>query len=357
MTRARIRYLVRKRIKGHIYLYWQPGPDLRDAGWRARRLSDNFSEAVVEAETLNADVDRWRRDGSSGPKEGTIKWLIASYSKSPRYQKIADSTKAEYRQHLKIIEETFGDLGVKAIDRRVVFAFRDQFTDRPHRGNAVMRTLRILLQHGVNLGLLDLNPAQRFEQLNTRPRDQIWTHIQEQAFLAKAHELGMPSIGLGFSLGVYTAQRLGDVLRLPWSKFDGDWINGVRQGKTGVILDVPVLTPLRSSLFAAPRRGTLILTTEEGRSYKQDHFQHRFRRVADEAGCQGLQFRDLRRTAVVRMGEAGLDATQIAQITGHTYDHTLKILETYLPRKRELAAKAAMEMERYYADLNRNPVC
>lgn len=167
----------------------------------------------------------------------------------------------------------------------------------------------------------------------------------------------MPSIGLGFSLGVYTAQRLGDVLRLPWSKFDGDWINGVRQGKTGVILDVPVLTPLRSSLFAAPRRGTLILTTEEGRSYKQDHFQHRFRRVADEAGCQGLQFRDLRRTAVVRMGEAGLDATQIAQITGHTYDHTLKILETYLPRKRELAAKAAMEMERYYADLNRNPVC
>jgi len=50
------------------------------------------------------------------------------------------------------------------------------------------------------------------------------------------------------------------------------------------------------------------------------------------------------------MGEAGLDATQIAQITGHTYDHTLKILETYLPRKRELAAKA----ERYYADLNGN---
>jgi len=46
------------------------------------------------------------------------------------------------------------------------------------------------------------------------------------------------------------------------------------------------------------------------------------------------------------MGEAGLDATQIAQIT--------EILETYLPRKRELAAKAAAEMERYYADLNGN---
>lgn len=352
MVRVRIRYLVRKKVKGHPYYYWQPGPDLRHAGWKARRLSDVLSEAVLQAEAINADVERWRTNGMSGPSEGSVGWLVKSYLASPGFAKLADKTKSGYLQHLKLIEDTFGDLSVSAIDRRVVITFRDRFADRPYWGNAILRTLRVLLKHAVNLGLLEINPAKEFEQLQAPSRSQVWTHDQERAFVAKAHELSMPSMALGFALGVYTAQRLGDILRLPWSKYDGEWIASVRQRKTNVILDVPVLSPLRSSLEAIPRQSPLILTTERSRPYKQDHFQHRFRRIADLVGCKELQFRDLRRTAVVRMGEAGLDATQIAQITGHTYDHTLTILETYLPRRRELAARAAAEMERYYAQLN-----
>ena len=48
----------------------------------------------------------------------------------------------------------------------------------------------------------------------------------------------------------------------------------------------------------------------------------------------------------------GCDTTLISQITGHTYDHTLQILETYMPRNRSMAAKAAAIMEDYYARLS-----
>lgn len=53
-----------------------------------------------------------------------------------------------------------------------------------------------------------------------------------------------------------------------------------------------------------------------------------------------LQFRDFRRTAVVYLGELGIEDHLIAAITGHTLDETKKILETYMPRTTGMAARA-----------------
>jgi hypothetical protein len=50
-----------------------------------------------------------------------------------------------------------------------------------------------------------------------------------------------------------------------------------------------------------------------------------------------LQRRDLRRTAVVFMALAGLTTPQIAAITGHNIDYTQRIIDTYLPRRTEVA--------------------
>jgi len=58
------------------------------------------------------------------------------------------------------------------------------------------------------------------------------------------------------------------------------------------------------------------------------------------AGVEGLQFRDLRRTAAVRLAEAGCTVPEIAAITGHTIDTTARILEAYLPRNFTMARAA-----------------
>lgn len=48
----------------------------------------------------------------------------------------------------------------------------------------------------------------------------------------------------------------------------------------------------------------------------------------------------MRRTAMVRMAEAGATTAQIAGVSGHTIDQTSRILDTYIPRRGEVAAGA-----------------
>ncbi len=68
-----------------------------------------------------------------------------------------------------------------------------------------------------------------------------------------------------------------------------------------------------------------------------------FKEVSNAAGVEGLQPRDLRRTACVRLAEAGCNDIQIAAISGHTIDRTRQILETYVVRT-EAMGEAAIEL-------------
>ncbi len=76
-------------------------------------------------------------------------------------------------------------------------------------------------------------------------------------------------------------------------------------------------------------------------------FRHEFRRIANIAGLSELQFLDLRRTAVVRLAEAGCTVPEIAAITGHQLDRTARILETYLPRNGTMAEAAIRKLEQH----------
>ncbi|MCP4392938.1 MAG: hypothetical protein GY804_01515 [Alphaproteobacteria bacterium] len=57
---------------------------------------------------------------------------------------------------------------------------------------------------------------------------------------------------------------------------------------------------------------------------------------------------DLRRTAVVRLAEAGATEAQIAAVTGHKIETTRQILETYLPRTSDMAEAAITKLTTHY---------
>jgi hypothetical protein len=70
--------------------------------------------------------------------------------------------------------------------------------------------------------------------------------------------------------------------------------------------------------------------------------------IAEKHGIdRNLEFRDLRRTAVVHLGRAGCTVPEIAAITGHSLTVTQAILEDYLPRDSEMAAAAMKKLKRY----------
>jgi len=173
----------------------------------------------------------------------------------------------------------------------------------------------------------------------------VWTSEQLRTFVSTAEEAGRPSLGLALLLGANIGQREGDILRLTWSQFNGTAIT-LRQGKTGVLLAVPVAKELRNALDGMQRQSPTILVCEATkRPWKSDYFRHEFRRVADAAGLPDLQFLDLRRTAVVRLAEAGCTVPEIAAITGHQLDRTARILETYLPRNAPMAEAAIRKLD------------
>jgi integrase len=121
----------------------------------------------------------------------------------------------------------------------------------------------------------------------------------------------------------------------------------LRQRKTGRLISVPASAELREVLAAAPRKSPIIIISETtGQPYQEDHFRHEFARIRELAGLPAsLRFMDLRRTAVVRLAEAGCTIPEIAAVTGHTIDRTARILEVYMPRTAPMARNAVTRLD------------
>ena len=91
------------------------------------------------------------------------------------------------------------------------------------------------MSHAVDDGLIDHNYAKGVRRLYKANRaDKIWSDADIAAFQAVASA----ELTLALRLALDTGQRQGDLLRLPWSAFDGGAIS-LRQSKTGANVTVP----------------------------------------------------------------------------------------------------------------------
>jgi integrase len=117
-----------------------------------------------------------------------------------------------------------------------------------------------------------------------------WGEQEIAALLAVAS----PEIKLALVLALWTGQRQGDLLRMPWSAYDGSHL--------------------------------------------------RFRR---SASVSGLTFHDLGDSAVVRLALAEATVPQIATFTGHSLKDVEPILDArYLGRDVQLAEAAVLKLEK-----------
>jgi len=339
MVEARLKWVKKVHKQGgrkgdRTLYYW------RRPGYPLRRLPDDPNDPLFIKQVIewNAEADAAAKD--TGPAYGSFSHLVDLYKRSPDFQKLALKTRQGYEYWLATLEARYGDLPVRGITRQVVYRLRDSMAETPYKANAVIRVLRLLLNFAVDRGLIKTNPASRPKQLKVASRQQVWSLDAEKAFLEKADE----TMKLAYMLAAYTAQRQADILAMTWAQYDGEVIR-LRQRKTGVLVEVPCHLDLRAALDSATRRGTVILTTPTGRAWKATNFRHAWKDAATKAGIEGLQFRDLRRTAMVRMAEAGATAIEIAAVSGHTIDQTQRILEAYIPRTAAMGRAAIIKLE------------
>ena len=290
---------------------------------------------------------------AAAPKSqaGTLQEVFTAYQRSPAFTALSDATRKGYARRLPLIEAEFGDMPTKALeDPRVRGEFldwRDRLAEKsPREADYHMAILALMLAWGVDRGRLAANPAARPGRVYRPDRtDHIWQDADIAAFLAKAG----PHLRLPFLLALWTGQRRGDVLRMPWGAYDGATIRLTQsKGKRRVV--VPVAADLRATLDATKRRATVICTTSRGTRWTGDGFSASFRKACEAAGIEALTFHDLRGTAITRLAMAGCTEAEIATITGHSLSTVGAMLDRhYLSRDQGMADSAIAKLEKHQA--------
>jgi integrase len=282
------------------------------------------------------------------PPQGALLTILQGYQVSAEFLGRAERTRADYIKHIRAIEKQFGDFPLSALtDRRtrgIFMAWRDQLALRSRRqADYAWQVLALILAWALDRGLIMANPCARGGRLYRANRvDKIWTEDDEAAFLrsAPAH-LHLPLL-----LALWTGQRQGDLLRLPWSAYDGTHIR-LKQSKTGARVVLPIGAPLKAALDVATKYGPLILTNSLRRPWTSHGFQASWHVAARKAGIVGVTFHDLRGTAVTRLAVVGCSEAEIATITGHSLRDVRSILDAnYLHRDAALAESAIRKLER-----------
>ena len=270
---------------------WKGGPPLRDEPGTPEFVA-SYNEAVA-AKVI--------------PPKGKLLSVLQAYQASDGFRGRAESTKRSYVPLIKRIEREFGDFPLSGLtDRRtrgIFKAWRDRIATDSGRRQAdyAWSVLALVLAWGLDAGVVAANPCERGGRLyKSSRRDNIWTAADEAAFLERA-----PShLHLPLLLALWTGQRQGDLLRLPWSAYDGTHIR-LRQGKRDARVVVPVGAPLKAALDVAPNRSPIILTNSDGQPWTSDGFRASWRKACKRAGVSGVTFHDLRGTAVTRLALVG----------------------------------------------------
>jgi integrase len=312
---------------------WRGGPQLRGEPGTPEFVA-SYNEAVARKVL---------------PPRGKLLSVLQAYQASEDFLRLADSTRRSYVALIIRIEKTFADFPLAALtDRRTRGVFkewRDRIAIESGRRQAdyAWTVLARVLSWALDRGFVAANPCEKGGRLyRGSRRDNIWTADDEAAFLKSAPmHLHLPLL-----LALWTGQRQGDLLRLPWSAYDGTRVR-LRQSKTGARVVIPVGAPLKAALDAMPKRSTIILVNSDGKPWTSDGFRASWRKACTAAGVVGVTFHDLRGTAVTRLALVGASEAEIATITGHSLRDVHAVLDAhYLARDPKLGESAIRKLEK-----------
>ena len=314
------------------YWAWKGGPPLRGEPG-SPEFHASYNEAVARKVM---------------PPTGKLLGVLQAYQNSDEFLSLAPRSRSDYIGKVKLIEKTFGDFPVSAMTdnrtRGIFKAWREKLALSSRRqADYAWVVLARVLSFGMDRGLVAGNPCARGGRLYRGSRaEKIWTAEDEAAFLQHA-----PShLHLALLLALWTGQRQGDLLRLPWSAYDGKQIR-LRQSKGGRAVVIPVGAPLKAALDATAKRSPIILTTIDGKPWTPDGFRASWGKACKRAGVVGVTFHDLRGTAVTRLAICECTEAQIATITGHSLRSVRAILDIhYLHRDTAMAEIAIRKLER-----------
>lgn len=334
MVSEPLRYVTERRNRnGTVRHYWQR------PGYPLVRLPSDPVERLAKVTELNASAD------GKGQKvaENTVAWCIREFKQSDEWEGLSAATQRAYKPWLAVFEQKWGRLTPKgAITRKVAKALRKELKHRPSTCHHAIAALSWICEVAREHDLMPSNPCHRLKLPSSKKRSQIFTDADCDAFLKACKR---PEIRDAFMVLRFTAQRPIDALKLPRTAYNKDQIE-LRQQKTKALVWVHCHRDLRAYIEQhMPARGTTLITRPDGKPLSQRSFNEGFRETLQAAGLDHLQARDLRRTAVCELDDAGCTPSQIASVTGHSEASIVKMLAVYRPKLAGVSKIAVQKWE------------
>ena len=246
-------------------------------------------------------------------------------------------SQAKWRAILERFRENHGHLPLASLPKEFVITLLD--TMAPHAALNWLKVFRRFFRWCSERKLMRNDPTFGIK-LKTPKSDghHAWTEDEIAQFETHYPIGSKPRLAL--ALGLYTAQRCGDVVRIGRQHIR-DGVLTVRQQKTGATLAIPVHPDLAAIIAATPVGHLTLLVTQTGKSYGGNDFTDQFRVWCDTAGLPArCVFHGLRKAALTRLADAGCTAHEIAAISGHK---TLSEVQRYTGAANQARlARAAM---------------
>jgi integrase len=216
--------------------------------------SPEFMQAYQDA--MSGPVVRPR-----APKAGTLAALAADFFGSAEFANLKPSSQATYRLALGPILECDGHRLVRDLPadkaRKLI---QEIGANRPAMANLTRAVLRRLFSFAMAIGQRRDNP------FIAAPKYKIGTHhpgpTNNSAPTKSTGRSGRES--LAFDVLLYTAQRVGDVVRMQRSDIRNGVITVVQQ-TTGTEVFVPLHPALARSIKAGPSKGIYLVGDRNGR--------------------------------------------------------------------------------------------
>jgi integrase len=333
-----------KYVHGYIDRHGRPRHYLRRPGRKkvplpglphSTEFMDAYESALKDANPVVIGINR------STP--GTVAEAVARYLGSVAFADLAPTTQAMRRATLERFRSEHGQRPIRKMQAEHAARLLGRL--RPHAQRNMLKAMRALIAFAMSEGLVDIDPTATVKLKPAKDSGGFPTWPVECIEQYRAHHKLGTIARLALELLYGTMQRRGDVVKLGRQHIKGG-ILSLRQQKTGIQVDIPVLPELAAAIDAVPQGQLTFLTDESGKPLSPSAFSYWFAERCRESGVpSNLSAHGLRKAGATRLADNGCTDHEIMAWGGWT---TLKEVQRYTraaDRKR-LAMQAAGKLKR-----------
>lgn len=283
----------------------------------------------------------------------TVETLVIGYRGSPEYTALSADTKRDYLYYIEAFREEFGHYSLKLFENRPDAA-ADVLDWRDERWNGkfaamdhCIRAISAMFAWGRMRRLTTAIPFTKVARVHHPNRaDMIWSDEQ----IGRFREHSSKNVGDIVKLVSETALRQKDVLKLLWSDLHLDaeppyLVRRTSKSKRQIV--VPLTDEAIALLRGVPKLSPVVFTNTYGKPWTPSGFRTSFGRAYKKAKLTGVNFHDLRGTAITKLVTLGVEPADIGRIAGWGLEQVEALLRVYVgATKRDVDMMARIKQKR-----------